>query len=314
MPPTQLRFFGIPAAGKKKWMKALNLTPSSVENPDGRLNISHLLQLDIPEIHEFWHIVQNEATSPLTKQPRPNFFFDIPSSRRSEERRISRKQHHRNKKSHKKKDGKCWFCLSTCVDEKHLVISVGNQAFLALAKGPIIKEHVLITTLEHRRAVRILDEPARKEIEKYKKALMKYFMPYRVPIFYERACKSSHLQVHCVPIPNDKVKHLVPAAKELAFKYELEVTEYPNTRQSFMCLPPEKLYFHIEVPNGVDLLIDADDNFPLHFGRELLVMRNLLNLPEKKSWRHCIQSKEIETKAAEEFKNRFEKFDFNLAL
>lgn len=96
-----------------------------------------------------------------------------------------------------------------------------------------IKEHVLITTLEHRRAVRILDEPARKEIEKYKKALMKYFMPYRVPIFYERACKSSHLQVHCVPIPNDKVKHLVPAAKVLDPNFILYITNELHTKSSF---------------------------------------------------------------------------------
>lgn len=30
---------------------------------------------------------------------------------------------------------KCWFCLASPSVEKHLIISVGNNAYLALAKG-----------------------------------------------------------------------------------------------------------------------------------------------------------------------------------
>lgn len=30
---------------------------------------------------------------------------------------------------------KCWFCLASPSVEKHLIIAVGNHAYLALAKG-----------------------------------------------------------------------------------------------------------------------------------------------------------------------------------
>lgn len=30
---------------------------------------------------------------------------------------------------------KCWFCLASPSVEKHLIIAVGNTAYLALAKG-----------------------------------------------------------------------------------------------------------------------------------------------------------------------------------
>lgn len=48
------------------------------------------------------------------------------------------------KKKHKKikiefDTNKCWFCLASPSVEKHLIISVGNAAYLVLAKGKKLK-------------------------------------------------------------------------------------------------------------------------------------------------------------------------------
>ena len=45
--------------------------------------------------------------------------------------------------------GPCWFCLGSPQVEKHLVISVGQSVYLALAKGTVTTGHVLIVPINH---------------------------------------------------------------------------------------------------------------------------------------------------------------------
>ncbi|KAH7519209.1 hypothetical protein FEM48_Zijuj08G0011400 [Ziziphus jujuba var. spinosa] len=43
----------------------------------------------------------------------------------------------------------CWFCLSSPNVESHLIISVGENIYCALAKGPLVQDHVLVIPVEH---------------------------------------------------------------------------------------------------------------------------------------------------------------------
>ncbi|MFN9940786.1 MAG: hypothetical protein ACK56I_15045 [bacterium] len=40
--------------------------------------------------------------------------------------------------------GPCWFCLSSPQVEKHLIVSVGEHVYLALPKGGLTSQHVMI--------------------------------------------------------------------------------------------------------------------------------------------------------------------------
>ena len=40
--------------------------------------------------------------------------------------------------------GPCWFCLSSAEVEKHLIVSVGEHSYLAMAKGALTADHVMI--------------------------------------------------------------------------------------------------------------------------------------------------------------------------
>jgi hypothetical protein len=53
------------------------------------------------------------------------------------------------KKPHAQPTGPCWFCLASPEVEKHLVVSVGTQCYLALAKGGLTENHVLILPIGH---------------------------------------------------------------------------------------------------------------------------------------------------------------------
>lgn len=63
---------------------------------------------------------------------------------------------------------KCWFCLASPYAEKHLVISIGEHVYLALAKGGLISDHLLITTITHFQSSSELSKEILDEIEKFK--------------------------------------------------------------------------------------------------------------------------------------------------
>lgn len=48
-----------------------------------------------------------------------------------------------------KPKGPCWFCLGSPEVEKHLVVSVGTNVYLALAKGGLTEEHILVLPIGH---------------------------------------------------------------------------------------------------------------------------------------------------------------------
>lgn len=70
---------------------------------------------------------------------------------------------------------KCWFCLSSPSVEKHLVITMGDNFYIALAKGPIDKYHILILSITHIQSVSLLSEEDFAELEKFKNALRKFY-------------------------------------------------------------------------------------------------------------------------------------------
>ena len=43
----------------------------------------------------------------------------------------------------------CWFCLASANCEKHLLVDIGEDFYVALPKGGLIKEHALIVPIAH---------------------------------------------------------------------------------------------------------------------------------------------------------------------
>ena len=43
----------------------------------------------------------------------------------------------------------CWFCLATEGAAVHLIVSVGDECYVALAKGPLVPHHLLILPIVH---------------------------------------------------------------------------------------------------------------------------------------------------------------------
>ncbi|CAG5131123.1 unnamed protein product, partial [Candidula unifasciata] len=63
--------------------------------------------------------------------------------------------------------GPCWFCLGSPEVEKHLVVSVSDKVYLALAKGGLVADHVLILPVHHHQSLVSCPDDVLQQIEQY---------------------------------------------------------------------------------------------------------------------------------------------------
>lgn len=208
------RFISLARVGnpeKQKWIYALSLTPVD------RMRITDLVQPTTDETNcpFSYEILQGISK----KEENVQYFYNMNPSE-------DKRKHHNKEDGQRKKQkptfdqSKCWFCLSSPQVEKHLVISVGNESYLALAKGGLVDDHLLILPIEHHQSTLTLPESALEEIGRYKEALMEYFKEQnKTSIFFERNFKTSHCQINVVPVPVNATKELADIFKVIQFVY-----------------------------------------------------------------------------------------------
>ncbi|ELK35651.1 CWF19-like protein 1 [Myotis davidii] len=177
--------------------------------------------------------------------------------------------------------------------------SIGKQVpapecYLALAKGGLSDDHVLILPIGHYQSVVELSAEVVEEVEKYKATLRKFFKSRgKRCILFERNYKSHHLQLQ-------------------AQEQQIELLEIPEHSDIKQIAQPGAAYFYVELDTGEKLFHRIKKNFPLQFGREVLASEAILNIPDKSDWRQCQISKEEEETLARRFRKDFEPFDFTL--
>ncbi|XP_068652262.1 zinc finger CCCH domain-containing protein 64 isoform X1 [Aristolochia californica] len=210
----------------------------------------------------------------------------------------------------------CWFCLSSPNIETHLVVSIGESCYCALAKGQLVEDHVLVIPVEHCPNVVSLTQEAAKELQRYKSALRNYFKKQGKAVVYYEYLPSSHGNLQVIPIPKHKAADVcgrfLSAAKKFGVEFEVinpSSDDDVDVRKLSESLSGKSNFFYVELPEGtiLSLAVGEKEKFPVQFGREVLA--DLLNIKERADWRNSKLSKEDETKIAEDFKKRFEEFD-----
>ncbi|KAH9328018.1 hypothetical protein KI387_000126 [Taxus chinensis] len=214
----------------------------------------------------------------------------------------------------------CWFCLSSPNIDSHLVVSIGENIYCTIAKGPLVEGHVLIIPIEHLNSTFSLPQDADDELQKYKHALKRFFRKQGNSIivferyFNLRVATHAHLQV--VPIPLSKASavrsEFLSAGKKMGFEFDVirPGENDVDTKTSLKkLLHGGNGYFFVELPEGTILAhsLESGENLPIQFGREVLA--SLLGKTDRSDWKDCKLSKEEETAMAEDFKNHFESFD-----
>ncbi|XP_037043320.1 CWF19-like protein 1 homolog [Bradysia coprophila] len=310
------RFIGLAAVGneeKAKYIYALSIAPVD------KMRLMDLIQKTTDETpcpYDSINLMKDVVSK--SENNSAQFFYDTNSFNDDGDRNSYKKRKglgadgDRKRQRHVFDQEKCWFCLSSPSVEKHMVISVGDNFYLALAKGPLDENNILISSVTHIQSSSLLAEDDWKELEKFKDALRKCFKAEKkVVTFFERNYKSSHLLINVVAVHEDAEWRIKHSFDDCAEAYNLNLETLPRLSEPTQ-LPGKGPYFYAELPDNSTLLTRQMKQFPLHFGREVFCSDTLLKCEQKIDWRECTISKEEETALVKRFREKFQPFDFTL--
>nr|XP_007154656.1 hypothetical protein PHAVU_003G136700g [Phaseolus vulgaris]ESW26650.1 hypothetical protein PHAVU_003G136700g [Phaseolus vulgaris] len=213
----------------------------------------------------------------------------------------------------------CWFCLSSPNVETHLIVSIGEIYYLALAKGPLVEDHALILPVEHMPSTLSMSSESEIELSRFQSSLKSYCRSQeKEVIFFEWASiRGTHANLQAIPIPSSKavmVENVFNlAAQKLGFEFVAKTFDSISDGRKFLKtqIHGGSSLFYAQVPGGTILLhhVEENEKFPAQFGRE--VMAGLLNMADNADWRNHKHSKDEEMKIVENFKSRFQEYDPN---
>ncbi|NXD78378.1 C19L1 protein, partial [Halcyon senegalensis] len=314
------RFIALADVGnssKKKYLYAFSIVPMSSMDPADLVKQPQ----DVTENPYRKPQKEGQKTKPplcAEEEPASQFFFDLKKHQGKKRPSDGKERGNSQPKQAKKPPqptGPCWFCLASPEVEKHLVVSIGTHCYLALAKGGLLPDHVLILPIGHYQSVVDLSSEVVEEVTKYKSALKEFFRSKgKRYVLFERNYRSQHLQLQVIPVPLDHCtsEDIKESFIAQAQEQQIELLEIPEHSDIMQVAQPGTPYFYVELDTGEKLFHRIRGRFPLHFGRSVLASEALLALPERADWRRCAAERAEEAEQARAFRRDFQPFDFAL--
>nr|CDQ04005.1 Bm3412 [Brugia malayi] len=290
---------------KDKWLYAFSITPMR-KLSRAEITAQPNNATEFPYMEILARMILDEKEKKMEQQDfKEQYFFDMSAE-------VEDNIDHGGKRR-KKVQQPCWFCLSNVDVEQYLVISVADECYLAMPKGPLVNDHVMILSIGHIQSVVAAPQAVRDDIKKYKDALTLMFNKQgKLPVFFERNYKTQHLQVfiQVVPIPKTCSKALRSSFLNAAQIKNIEMVFLEEEEEIWDIVNEGCPYFLVELPDGSRLYSLKMVDFPLQFGREVLAEPALLDCEEKIDWRQCELEKNEQTKLIDNLKQIFQPYDF----
>ncbi|XP_065557201.1 CWF19-like protein 2 [Artemia franciscana] len=215
----------------------------------------------------------------------------------------------------------CNRCLDNRETIKHLIVSVGSKAYLALpAHTPLTSGHCLIIPAQHISCSVQADEDVWEEIQRFRRALVSMLSEEEEDcVFFESAMnlkKWPHMVTECVPLPRE-VGDLAPIYfKKAILESEGEWTQNKKLielrgRDIRRAVPKALPYFSCDFGNesGFAHVIEEEREFPKNFAQEII--GGMLDL-DHSIWRKPKREDfELQMARINEFKEKWKKYDFS---
>ncbi|KAI3752752.1 hypothetical protein L2E82_24789 [Cichorium intybus] len=199
----------------------------------------------------------------------------------------------------------------------------------ALAKGPLVPDHVLILPIENLPNTLTSPQECETELVKFQKSLKDYFKKNgKEVVFFEWVyVKTTHANLQAIPVPISRTSAVEDifnlAAEKLGFKFTVLKSDKSFDGRKLLRdqFDGKCSLFYVELPGGVILshAVEENEKFPVQFGREMryyyyyyyFVLAGLLNMADRADWRNCKLSEDEEIKMVERFKISFQEYDPN---
>jgi hypothetical protein len=159
-----------------------------------------------------------------------------------------------------------------------LVISVGDECYVALDKGPISPYHVLILPIAHLPYSTNFAASTLAEIARFKKAIRDFFKTLEMDcVFVERHVPTKgvqHMHLQCFPVPCSKSMRIAETFVASASKIGINLSRADSTWTVSKAIPVGSYFVWIELPDESILWTCLDGNPGvsskiLQFGRYL---------------------------------------------
>lgn len=196
--------------------------------------------------------------------------------------------------------GSCWFCLANPAIKKHLIVNIGDETYLTIAKGGVIAEHFILIPIEHHSSTLALSESHFAEINRFIDAL-RCMNNEEFLVFYHRQNPQHHLHLQALAIPSNKLadfdEFLADFSKTKNYEYDIKIQSSlqvdSHSFECFLTSDKSKVY-HFDLSKG--------EYFPASYGRELAA--TFLNLAERVDWRLSPLTEEEEKEIVTNFKSK----------
>jgi len=246
----------------------------------------------------------------------------------------------------------CFFCLSNPNIATHLITSIGNEAYLTTAKGPLppnnffpdlgFPGHMLIIPLSHSPTINTISDPEMRtntytEMQRYRSSLHQMITDRssgKLGAVTWEVSRGSGIHIHWqfLPVPADLIRG---GLVEAAFKVEAENLSYPrftSTTASADGSNEPGDFFRVWIwssgttegetseaeaeaeaeASEKTLMLELTPDFRFDLQFGRRVMAKLLELDKRMNWKDATQAVEEEEADAEAFKEAFKKYDFSM--
>ena len=127
-------------------------------------------------------------------------------------------------------NNECWFCLASATIKTHLIISIGEHVYVAMPRGALTSEHVLIIPIECHSSRIMFAEATKLEFLKYMTVLKRYFYEQHDSycLVFERTLRTrgkDHMQTHMISLSRQQCEVCLQTFLQLANKYDVRFTE-----------------------------------------------------------------------------------------
>lgn len=241
------------------------------------------------------------------------------------------------------KSSECHFCFNNPKVASHMLISIAENSYITLAKGPVsvpnkyirFPGHVIITPIEHKPKLsdysiesNITEQPVYKELLAYEHSISDMYAKVEMgTVFFDfNMTTGVHYHIQCVPVP---VQFISKVSKAIDRQYKFQ-----NKKAGEEVMSKFKKYVGEDDQEYKDFINDKTQNFiqfkimntrkkceiyvstfdptkriDMQFGRS--VMAYVLNQPKRVYWNNevCQETEKQEKKNVELFQMSYNDFD-----
>ncbi|KAJ3658649.1 hypothetical protein Zmor_010376 [Zophobas morio] len=213
----------------------------------------------------------------------------------------------------------CKLCLQSNTMPKHLMVSLGETAFLSLPTcEPVTQGHCLITPIRHVTCSTLLDENEWEDIMNFRRALTKMCASKNEDIIFFETAKNlnryPHMYIECISVDKEEGDMAPIYFKKAIDECEVEWAQNKKLvslkgRDVRRAIPKGLSYFFVSfgMEEGFAHVIEDEKFFPQNFAQEII--GGMLDLHHSKWRKPKQQSFEEQSRRVLEFSKDWSDFD-----